>query len=84
MYGAVYSAVLNGTDSFAGANEPGSVLLAALAVIAILVIQVFIVQFLWNKVLVRVTTVAKPIPSLIYTLGLLVLVAMLFPGQLAA
>jgi hypothetical protein len=80
MYGAVYSAVVNGMDSFAGSQEPGSVFLAVLAVAAILIIQLFIVRFLWNTVLVRVTTVVKPIPSLIYTLGLLVLVAMVFPG----
>ena len=79
MYGAVYSAVVNGADRFSGSQEPGSVFLAVLAVAAILIVQLFIVRFLWNTVLVRVTTVAKPIPSLIYTLGLLVLVAMLFP-----
>ena len=81
MYGAVYSAVVNGADRFAGSQEPGSVFLAVLAVVLVVVVQLFVVRFLWNTVLVRVTTVAKPIPSLIYTLGLLVLVAMMFPGS---
>jgi len=82
MYGAVYSAFVNGSDKFSGSNNAGSgaVFLALLAVVAVVIIQLFIVKFLWNTVLVRVVSVAKPLPSLIYTLGLLVLVAMLFPG----
>jgi len=79
MYGAVYSAIVNGSDSFA--SESGSVFLAMLAIVAVVVIQLFVVKFLWNTVLVRVLSVAKPLPSLLYTLGLLVLVAMLFPGS---
>ena len=45
-----------------------------------IVIQLFVVQLLWNTVLTRVVTVVKPLPSLLYTLGLLVLVAMVSPG----
>jgi uncharacterized protein YqhQ len=78
MYGAVYSAFVNGSDSFS--SEPGSVFLALLAIVAVVVIQLFVVKFLWNTVLVRVLSVAKPLPSLLYTLGLLVLVAMVCPG----
>jgi hypothetical protein len=81
MYGAVYSAIVNGADRFEGSQQSGSVVLAALAILAILVIQLFVVRFLWNTVLVRVTSIAKPIPSLLYTLGLLVLVAMVLPGS---
>ena len=84
MYGAVYSAIVNGSDRFAGSNNVGSPLLAVLAIAAVVVIQLFVLKFLWNTVLVRIVSVAKPIPSLLYALGLLVLVAMLFPGQLAA
>ena len=54
--------------------------MALLAIIAVVVIQLFVVKFLWNTVLVRVLSVAKPLPSLLYTLGLLVLVAMVCPG----
>jgi hypothetical protein len=50
----------------------------------VVVIQLFVVRFLWNNVLVRVTTIAKPIPSLLYALGLLVLVAMILPGSVLA
>jgi hypothetical protein len=80
MYGAVYSAVVNGVDNFANMNESGSVFVAVLAIVALVVVQLFIVRFLWNTVLVRVVSVAKPLPSLMYTLGLLVLLAVLCPG----
>jgi len=80
MYGAVYSAVVNGVDNFANMNESGSVFVAMLAIVALVVVQLFIVRFLWNTVLVRVISVAKPLPSLMYTLGLLVLLAVLCPG----
>jgi len=80
MYSGMFYAIANGGDGFTDGSS--SVFLAALAVVAFIVIQLFVVKFLWNTVLVRVTTVAKPLPSLIYTLGLLVLVAMLFPGHL--
>ena len=80
MYGAVYSAVVNGVDNFANMNESGSVFVAVLAIVALVVVQLFIVRFLWNTVLVRVLSVAKPLPSLMYTLGLLVLLAVLCPG----
>jgi len=80
MYGAVYSAIVNGSDGFASGSGSGSVFLALLAIVAVVVIQLFVVKFLWNTVLVRVLSVAKPLPSLLYTLGLLVLVAMVFPG----
>lgn len=79
MYGAVYSTIVNGSDGFASGS--GSVFLALLAIVVMVVIQLFVVKFLWNTVLVRVLSVAKPLPSLLYTLGLLVLVAMLFPGM---
>jgi len=80
MYAAVYSAIVNGTDSFSDMNGSGGVLVAVLAVVALLALQLLIVRFLWNTVLVRVVSGVRPIPSLIYTLGLLVLVAMILPG----
>ena len=82
MYGTLYSAFVNGSDGFAGSS--GSPALAVLAIVAVVVIQLFIVKFLWNTVLVRVISFAKPLPSILYTLGLLVLMAMLFPGTLVA
>lgn len=80
MYAAVYSAIVNGTDSFSDMNGSGGVLVAVLVVVALLALQLLIVRFLWNTVLVRVVSGVRPIPSLIYTLGLLVLVAMILPG----
>lgn len=80
MYAAVYSAIVNGTDSFSDMNGSGGVLVAVLVVVALLALQLLIVRFLWNTVLVRVVSGVRPIPSLIYTLGLLVLVAMVIPG----
>jgi len=47
---------------------------AGVAVVLLLVLELFVVQWLWNNVLVRVTTFVKPLPSLLYTLGLLILV----------
>ena len=80
MYAAVYSAIVNGTDSFSDMNGSGGVLVAVLAVVALLALPLLIVRFLCNTVLVRVVSGVRPIPSLIYTLGLLVLVAMVLPG----
>ena len=81
MYGLVYSNFANYSEKFANMDQSGSVFLGLIAVVAVVVIQLFVVKFLWNTVLVRVLSVAKPLPSLLYTLGLLVLVAMLFPGM---
>ena len=83
MYGYVYSNVMNiaKTDSFAS-DGVGEVLLGFILLVVIVAIHLFIVQWLWNSVLVRVLTVAKPIPSLLYTFGLLILIGMLFPGSL--
>ena len=52
---------------------------AILAILVLVVIQVFIVQFLWNRVLTSVVPGVKPLKSFVYTLGLLILLAMLFP-----
>ena len=85
MYYKVYSdlaSFVGPADKFAGGTSTGGELIAVtLAVLLLLAVQLFVVQWLWNTVLVRVTTVVKPIPSLAYTLGLLVLVAMILPGS---
>jgi hypothetical protein len=51
-----------------------------LVMLLLMILQLFIVQWLWNSVLTRVLPV-RPLHSLLYTLGLLVLIAMLFPGS---
>jgi len=66
-------------ECFENRTSPSLGLVAALALIIILVIQVFVVQFLWNNVLVSALSVAKPLKSLLHTLGLIVLLVILFP-----
>jgi len=90
MYGAVYSGFVDfiRKEGFAGDSSPelsvGLGIFAVLMIVLLVAVQLFIVQFLWNTVLVRVTTVVKPIPSLLYTLGLLLLVGLIHPGCAAA
>jgi hypothetical protein len=86
MYRSVYETFYNyaqregfsSGSSSALAFDFASLFAVALLVLLI-VVQLFIVRFLWNTVLVRVVSAAKPIPSLMYTLGLLVLLGLLFP-----
>ena len=59
-------------------ERPALGLTMMLGILLLLVVQVFIVQFLWNRVLTSVVPV-KPLKSFAYTLGLLVLTMMLFP-----
>lgn len=66
-------------ESFENRTSPSLGLVAALVLIVVLVIQVFVVQFLWNNVLVSALSVAKPLKSLLHTLGLIVLLVILFP-----
>ncbi len=72
-------------EGFAGGTSPvGAVIAALLTVIVIIVIQLFVVQWLWNTVLVSVLSIVRPLPSLWYTLGLLVLMAMIHPGYVSS
>jgi hypothetical protein len=65
-------------EGFSNMSDGG--LTAVIALLLVVVIQLFIVQFLWNTVLTRVVTVTRPLPTLGYTLGLMVLTTMLYPG----
>ncbi len=84
MYGQVYQSVMNAArnqEGFAGGtSEAGGILAGVLAILFIIVIQLFVVQWLWNNVLVKVISIARPLPTLWYTLGFLVLIAMIHPG----
>jgi len=72
-------------DGFAGGtSDGGAVIVAIVMLLLLLVVQLYVVQWLWNNILVRVVTFAKPIPSLTYTLGLLILVLIIFPGSAVA
>ena len=84
MYGLVYSAVTEGFMNYQGGTSgAGDMIAGLLAVALVLVIQLFIVQFLWNSVLVRCVSFARPLKNLLHTLGLLILLAFLLPGSLA-
>jgi hypothetical protein len=86
MYGLVYSNMLDYAkkEGFAGGtSDGGAVIVALLAMILLIVIQLFIVMWLWNNVLTRVVTFARPFPTDWYALGLVVLTAMLFPCSMA-
>ena len=69
-------------ECFENKTSPSLGLIAALALIALIVIQLFVVQFLWNTVLISVVPFVKPLKSLLYTLGLLVLIAMVHPSTI--
>jgi hypothetical protein len=86
MYANLYKKIASSAqkDTFQGGTSgAGAVIAATLTVILLVILQLFIVQWLWNNVLTRVTTIAKPIPSLLHALGLLILVAMVHPGYAA-
>lgn len=82
MYGLLYQSFVNSAqENFAGGTSSGGAILVALLAIAlVVVIQLFVIQWLWNTVLVRVVSIARPLPSLLYTLGLLVLIAFVHPA----
>ncbi len=85
MYGLVYSAVTEGFSNYpGGASDAGAVLAGLLAVAVVVVIQLLIVQFLWNNVLTRCVAVVRPLKTLLETLGLLILLAFLMPGSVSA
>ena len=95
VYNSVYSTICEGfkTEQTEGEikknNEIKEVTLFAtivsvIVMILIFLIQLFVVKWLWNTVFVRILSFARPIPSLLYTLGLLVLIGMLFPSAILA
>lgn len=84
MYGLVYSSVTEGFMNYQGGSSAGGEMIAGiLAVAVVIALQLLIVQFLWNSVLVRCVSFARPLKNLLHTLGLLILLAFLLPGSLA-
>ena len=80
-----YSAVYSTVENFAGGtSDAGAFLVAILAVVAVIAIQCFIVQWLWNNVLVGALSVARPLRSVLHALGLLILIALIYPGSVSA
>jgi hypothetical protein len=82
MYQSLYNAVATAKgDSFqGGTSDAGAVIAGFLAVGVVVVIQLFVIQFLWNAVLVPTVSVVRPLKTLVQTLGLLILVAMIHPS----
>ena len=81
MYGLVFNTV----ENFAGGtSEAGAFLVALLAVVVVIAIQCFIVQWLWNNVLVGALSVARPLRSVLHALGLLILIGLIHPGTASA
>jgi hypothetical protein len=84
MYQSIYNAVTK-RDSFQGSSsDPATVIAGFLAIGVVVVIQLLIVQFLWNAVLVPTVSVVRPLKTLLQTLGLLILVAMIHPASVIA
>ena len=84
MYRSAYEAFFNYArrEGFSSTSSSGDLVatVVALATIAFfLFIQLFIVKWLWNTVLVRSITCVRPLPNVLYTFGLLVLIGLLFP-----
>jgi hypothetical protein len=83
MYGYVYSSIANADSFQGGSSVAGSMVAGFMAVAVIIAIQLLIVQYLWNNVLVRCVSVVRPLKTLLETLGLLILFAFLMPGCVA-
>ncbi len=81
MYYSFYQPLANkvkeGFQSYQGSTVDG--IAAFLAMILVLIIQLFIVKFLWNNVFVEVISFGRPFKSLIQVFGFLMLVTMVFP-----
>ena len=70
----------NGSASSSSSSDLNGLLVGLLVVLVLIAIQLFIIQFLWNRVLTHVIPATRPLRSLLETLGLLILIVMLFPG----
>jgi len=62
-------------ECFQNEISPGWI---GMTVVVLMIVHVFIVQFLWNTVLVSTISGVKPLKSFLYTFGLLLLITMLF------
>ena len=86
MYAQLYRSVADAarSEGFAGGTSSGGAAIVALVSVALLIfVQLFIVRWLWNTVLVRTVSIVRPLPDLWYTLGFLVLMAMIHPSTVA-
>jgi hypothetical protein len=79
MYSKIYEA-MTGKEAFEGGSTFADMLAAGIVILLVLVIQLFVIQWLWNTVLTRSVSVVRPLPSLLHTLGLLILLVLVHPG----
>jgi len=84
MYQSIYNAVAKRDAFQGGTSDAGAVIAGFLAIVVVVVIQLFVVQFLWNAVLVPTVSVVRPLKTILQTLGLLILLAMLCPATVIA
>jgi len=81
-YSSIVTSVKEGFNGSASSSSSdlNGLLVGLLVVLVLIAIQLFIIQFLWNRVLTHVIPATRPLRSLLETLGLLILIVMLFPG----
>ena len=81
-YSSIVTSVKEGFTSSTAttSNDMNGLLVGLVVVLVLIVIQLFVIQFLWNRVLTHVIPAVKPLSSLLDTLGILILIVMLFPG----
>ena len=70
-------------EQFQNSNNGDKQKMSPLYIVLFLTIYLVLVliagQFLWNEVLCKVTTICKPMPSLLHLLGLILLLDLLVP-----
>jgi hypothetical protein len=80
-YSSIVTSVKEGfSNPTTTTNDMNGLLVGLLVVLVLIVIQLFVIQFLWNRVLTNVIPAVKPLRTLLDTLGILILLLMLFPG----
>jgi hypothetical protein len=70
-----------GANSREGFSDNNTLKMVALflAILLWLVILLFVAQYLWNHVLCKVVTIVKPVDNVLYILGLVILMEILYP-----
>lgn len=79
-YSSIVTSIKEGFSNPSTISDMNGLLVGLLVVLVLIVIQLFVIQFLWNRVLTNVIPAVKPLRTLLDTLGILILLLMLFPG----
>ena len=81
LYSNISQAFGESFDNQGHAENSTGAMIVTLVVLAVLfVVQLVVIQILWNLVLVPLLAGVRPMKSLLSPLGLLILIAMLVPG----